>query len=152
MSSESIREKINKIGRFPGLSEGLEKQILLLRCRDIEKEEFLSRIERLRQRTESLFENSLPEAMMDEEAYLIAREYYDKAAEGLDCYLNGLDTLIDWVHSGQESLLEQARLHITRGDKTSEEVILLAFETQESLKETDEALMRSLGIDPEGIE
>lgn len=152
MSSESIREKISKIGRFPGLSEGLEKQILLLRCRDIEKEEFLSRIERLRQMTENLFENSLPEAMMDEETYLIAREYYDKAAEGLDCYLNGLDTLVDWVHSGQESLLEQARLQITRGDKTSEEVILLAFETQESLKETDEALMRSLGIDPEGIE
>jgi hypothetical protein len=75
-----------------------------------------------------------------------------KAAEGLDCYLNGLDTLIDWVHSGQDSLLEQARRHIARGDKTSEEVILLAFETQESFKETDEALMRSLGIDPEGIE
>jgi hypothetical protein len=152
MSSESIREKINKIGRFPGLAEGLEQQVLLLRCRDIEEKEFLSRIELLRKKTEQLFENSLPEAMMDEETYLVAQEYYDKAAEGLDCYLNGLDTLIDWVHSGQDSLLEQARRHIARGDKTSEEVILLAFETQESFKETDEALMRSLGIDPEGIE
>ena len=88
---------------------------------------------------------------MDEETYLVARDYYDKASDGLDCYLTGLESLVSWVNSGDDALLAQARLHIARGDKVSEEVILLAYEAQESFKEADEALMRSLGIDPEGI-
>lgn len=150
MSSESIREKIAKIGQFPGLSEGLEKQILLLRCRDIETDEFLFRLEKVQRQAESLFESSLPESM-EEETYLIAREYYDKAAEGLDYYLNGLQVAADWAVSGLDSLLEQARQYFAKGDKTTEEVILLAFETQENMREADEAIMRSLGIDPEGI-
>jgi hypothetical protein len=150
MSSESIREKIRQIGKFPGLSESLEKQVRLLRCQDISKDEFLSRVERMQDRAETLFEGSLPESM-DEETYLVAQEYYDKASESLDCYLSGLDALVSWVHSGNNAVLEQARHHFVRGDKTTEEVIMLAFEAQESFKEADEALMRSLGVDPEGI-
>jgi hypothetical protein len=151
MSSESIRERVLKIGKFPGLSESLEQQILLLKCRDIEKAEFLARVERMQDRAETLFEDSLPESM-DEETYLVAQEYYDKASESLDCYLSGLDAIVSWVHTGNDVVLEQARLHFARGDKTAEEVILLAFEAQESFKQADEALMRSLGVDPEGIE
>lgn len=150
MSSESIREKLLKIGKFPGLSDEAERQVRLLRCGDIDKGEFLVRVTKVQSTAEELFENSLPEAM-DEETYMVAKEYYDKANEGIDCYLTGLDALATWVEAGQNTFLDQARLHFARGDKTIQEAIILAFETQESFKEADEALMRSLGVDPEGI-
>lgn len=150
MDSDSIRKKIREIGRFPGLMEWLELQVRLVRCRDIEPSEFIQRVENLQDKAGSLFEASLPEAM-EKETYLVAQAYYDKSAEALDSYLTGLDALLAWINSGENMVLEQARLNFARGDKLTEEVIMLAVEAQESFRETDEALMRSMGLDPEGI-
>ena len=151
MSSESIREKMAKLGGFPALSDWRQKTVLLYRCQDIDRKEFLKRVQTLYDKVESLFQQSLPESM-ETESYLVAQEYYDTASDGLDCYLNGLEALLDWAETGDSSDLERSSSHFARGDEISREVLTLALEVQESFRETDEALLRSLGVNLEGID
>lgn len=151
MSSESIREKMAKIGQFPALSEWRRKTVLLYRCQDIDRKEFLKRVQDLYDRVDGLFQQSLPESM-EKESYLVAQEYYDTAGEGLDCYLNGLEALLDWAETGDSGDLERSSQQFAKGDELSKEVLTLALEVQESFKETDEALLRSLGAKLEGID
>ena len=150
MSSDAIRDKLASVGQLPGLSLGLEKNVLLVRSGDISKDDFISKVESLQARVESLFEQSLPEAM-DEEAYLVAQEYYDKASESLDVYLVGIDALLSWAETGQQALLDSAKLHFARGDRISKEVLQLGMEVQESFRKDSENVLRSVGGDPEGI-
>lgn len=145
-----MKQKLAAMGQLPGLSLGLEKNVLLVRSGDITTEEFISKVERLQGLIENLFEQSLPESM-EEESYLVAQEYYDKASESLDTYLVGLDSLIGWAESGEQNLLESARLQVVRGDKLSTEVIQLGMQAQESFLQADKELLRSVGGDPEGI-
>ena len=150
MSSDQLRKKLAEMGQVPGLTAWHKKGVLLLRCGDITKDFFLERVWNLRERVESLFENSLPESM-EQETYLMAKEYYDKASEGLDCYLSGLDALIGWADSGNESLLEIAANHFLLGDRHSTDTYALQLDVQDSLRDAEDAVMRSVGLDPEGI-
>jgi hypothetical protein len=150
MSSESIRKKLAALGPLPGLSEWQRQSVLLLRCQDITKRQFLDGVRSLHQRAEELYQQSLPESM-DEETYLVAKSYYDTASQGLECYLNGLEALLKWADTAQDAILNEARRHFEEGDRFSKEVISLGLDAQESFKDAEEAIMRSIGLDPEGI-
>ena len=150
MSSEIARQKLREMGPPPGLLAWQKKLVLLLRCQDITQEEFIQKVTQRHHDVDSLFQQSLPESM-EPETYLSAKEYYDEASEGLDCYLSGLEALLDWVETGVDTFLETSKLCFARGDKHSEQVIILSFEAQESFKQTEEALIESMKLGPEGI-
>lgn len=141
MDSES--KNLPDVSKLPGLSEWHTRQVLLVRCQDITQEQFLQRVDGLFELVEQLFEQSLPESM-EEETYLVAKEYYDTASDGLDCYLSGLEALRTWVNTNNSAVLEVAAQHFAKGDEYSKKVIPLAIEAQESFRQTDEALLKSL--------
>lgn len=151
MKFESIREKLAKIGELPGLSEWQRKTVLLFRCRDIDKDEFVRRVQSLARKVAELLRESKSESMEDE-TYLAAQEYYDAARESLESFHSGLQCLQQWVELQDNFLLDQAKLHFAAGDRLAQEAVPLAFEAQESFRETDEEVMKSLGIDLEGID
>lgn len=144
MSFETTREKLASVGNLPGLSRGLEENVLLLRCRDIDQFEFVKRTETIYRTLERLYEQALPESM-DEDVYLVAKEYYDASREALDSYLRGLDALLEWAATGQGQFLDRAKAQVTRGDRLFQDVSILAFEAQDSFRQTDEAILKSLG-------
>ncbi len=145
-----MRQKLNQMGRLPGLSEWRHRTVLLLRCQDISKQQFLSKINTLYQKVEELFEQSLPESM-DQETYLVAKDYYEASSQALDCYLAGLESLTEWAETGLDAHLEDSKVQFEKGDFHSKEVIALALEAQESFRDSEEAIMRSIGLNPEGI-
>lgn len=150
MSSDSIREKIAQVGKVPGLTPWLEKTVLLYRCQDISKTQFLAKTQDMFDKIENLYQGSLPETM-EEETYLLAQEYYDAAAASMEFYLTGLESLLMWAESGERSNLDTAKLHFASGDKKAQETVPIIFETQERFKETEIELLRSQGVDVEGI-
>jgi hypothetical protein len=139
------------VGELPGLSPWHEKNVLLYRCRDLSKEQFLQTVNAMYVKIEELYLSSLPETM-EEETYLLAKEYYDAAAKSLDCYLEGLEALKVWADTGAKADLDHSRLHFATGDKFSKDVLPLMFEAQESFAEAEIAVLRSQGIDPGGID
>lgn len=151
MSSDQIKNKLVEMGQIPGLTDWHKQGVRLLRCQDITKAQFVTKVHELREKIEDLFHASLPESM-EQETYLIAKDYYDKASEGLDAYLSGLDALLGWADSGNEALLELAANHFLVGDRHSTDTYSLILDVQKDLREAEDAVMRSVGLDPEGIE
>lgn len=149
MSGQSIRDVIAKHGPPPGLAPWRKEQVLLLRCRDITTEQFRERVLAKIEETEALSEEAQP-GSVDSEQYQIAGNYYPVVAQCLAQYLEGLEELLYWSESGDEKALENSLLHIETGDRLSQEVMVLIFELQEQFRQTDEALMGSMGISPEG--
>ena len=151
MASESHTELFDKLKHMPGLLDWQKKTVLLLRCQDINKAEFLQRVQKLSTVVQQLLKDSLADNL-DEETYLVAQDYYDAASPGLNSYAAGLKTLLDWAETQDPALLNLAKLHFTTGDEHTRRLIPIAVATQESFLDTTRALADSLASRAEGID
>lgn len=150
MSKEILREKFATLGTFPGLSEWFRKTVLKYRCKDITEEEFMEKVNSLHQRTEELYDNLQPEAM-DEESYMVAREYYEVASRSVDHYLLGLERLLDWAETGDDKMMDAASLQFETGDALTPKVMMAYLDLQDNFIDSAKAVAKSAGLDVEGI-
>lgn len=151
MSMDRLKQKLQAMGTIPGLSDWQKNLVLLRRCQDIDQKEFEARLQALYSRVEKLYEESLPESL-DEETYLMSKEYYDCTADMLDHYLNGMDALYNWSESSNSRFLQVAAEEFERGDKLSAQVLVLSLEAEYAMIDTAKALLKSVGHDlSEGI-
>lgn len=150
MPEPSIRDVLDEHGPPSGLTPWCEKLVLLLRSRDVTNEEFRDQVLRKFETVEQLYEQAQPDAM-DEETYQLGGTYFPVASQCLDRYLSGLDELLHWSETGERDALEAAKTHIEAGDELSAEVLVQIFDLHQQFKETDEALMRGVGLDPDAL-
>jgi hypothetical protein len=149
MDLEAYREKLAKAGPHPGLSDWHKKTVLLYRCRDISDKDFRGRFLAMSDKLESLLEQALPENL-EPETYELSANYYIAAAKCLDSYLEGIDEVLHWSDTGQESALDASRKCFNRGDKEWNETLFEALEMERQFQEIEEALFRSLAGDLAG--
>lgn len=144
MSGQSIRQVIAEHGPPPGLTPWHKNLVVLLKCRDITPDEFRKRVMAKIEETEALVASADP-GSMDDEQYMLVGNYYPVVTQCLSQYLAGLEELLHWSETGDSAALEQSRLHISTGDRLSQEVVIMIFDLQEQFKETEEALIRAMG-------
>lgn len=151
MDSESHSELFSKLKHMPGLLNWQKETVLLLRCQDIDKSEFRHRVEKLHSLVKRLFDESQVENL-DEEVYLLAKDYYNAASPGLGSYIAGLEALLTWSEVQDSKILNLATYHFTVGDEHTRKLIPIAVSTQKSFLETTKALADSLAARAEGID
>ena len=149
MDLEGFAKRMADAGPHPGLSPWHQKSILLYRCRDISEMQFRQRYIKLAEKFEELLEQALPETV-ETETYHMASGYYVAASRCLDSYLEGIEEVLYWADTGDTKALDASRRCFERADKEWNRTLEEALETEKQFKEIDEALMRSLGIEPAG--
>lgn len=149
MDFESSLKNFQDTGPHPGLSPWLNDTILLYRCRDITEPEFRQRLLDMAAKLEELLNRALPENL-EPETYRMASEFYDAAADCLETYLAGIEETLAWADTGHSSTLDAARRFFTQGDQDWNDTIKEAVSLEQQFAELDRALLKSLGINPEG--
>lgn len=149
MDLDAYAKKMAEAGPHPGLSSWHQETVLLYRCRDISEAEFRQRFLKLGEKFEDLLEQALPENV-EPETYNMASGYYVAAARCLDSYLEGIEEILYWADTGDEKALAASRRCFERADREWNRTLDEALETEKQFKEIDEALMRSMGIEPAG--
>ncbi len=149
MDFENSLKKFQELGTHPGLTPWHNDTILLYRCRDISDVEFRQRFLGMAQRLEALLARALPENL-ENETYQMASDFYDAAADCLETYLEAIEETLVWADTGDADTLESARRTFLRGDRDWNETVKEAIAMERQFAELDNALLRSLGVEPAG--
>lgn len=149
MDFENSLKKFQELDTHPGLTPWHNDTILLYRCRDISDSEFRQRFLDMAQKLEALLARALPENL-ENETYQMASDFYDAAADCLETYLAAIEETLVWADTGDASILESARRTFLQGDRDWNDTVKEAIAMERQFAELDNALLRSLGINPAG--